>query len=414
MCASLQRAYDELRKANARLEQDIAVRRQTEDALRQSEQRFRDYAETASDWFWETGPDHRFTYLSERIAAFGINRPALIGHQRWDAAIDRADEPEKWRRHFQILERREPFRDLIYKVRHEDGSVGFVATSGKPVFDTGGRFVGYRGGARDATAAVRADQALREAKELAEAASRAKSMFLANMSHELRTPLNAIIGMSEMIKTEMLGPVVNAQYRSYAGDIHTSGMHLLGIINEILDLAKIEAGRMELDESELDLGVVVGDVLRIVAPQAAANGLAVESKLAPHLPHLRADDQAIRRILFNLLSNAFKFTPRNGKVTVALRQAENADIELSVADTGIGIAAEDISKLMQPFVQLDNVYQRKYQGTGLGLALVRSLAQLHGGSISIESVPGRGTVVTVWLPAARVVSTRVGDPQLQK
>jgi PAS domain S-box-containing protein len=410
MCASLQRAYDELRKANARLEQDIAVRRQTEDALRQSEQRFRDYAETASDWFWETGPDHRFTYLSERLAAFGINRPALIGHQRWDAAIDRADEPEKWRWHFRILERREPFRDLIYKVRHEDGSVGFVATSGKPVFDPGGRFVGYRGGGRDATATVRADQALREAKDLAEAASRAKSMFLANMSHELRTPLNAIIGMSEMIKTEMLGPVANPQYRSYAGDIHTSGLHLLGIINEILDLAKIEAGRMELDERELDLGVVVGEVLRIVAPQSAANGLVVESQLAPQLPHLRADEQAIRRILFNLLSNAFKFTPRNGKVTVTLRQAENADIELSVADTGIGIAAEDISKLMQPFVQLDNVYQRRFQGTGLGLALVRSLAQLHGGSISIESVPGRGTVVTVWLPAGRVVSQRIGDP----
>jgi signal transduction histidine kinase len=239
-------------------------------------------------------------------------------------------------------------------------------------------------------------------------------MFLANMSHELRTPLNAIIGMSEMIKTEMLGPVANPQYRSYAGDIHTSGLHLLGIINEILDLAKIEAGRMELDERELDLGVVVGEVLRIVAPQAAANGLAVDSQLAPKLPHLRADEQAIRRILFNLLSNAFKFTPRGGEVTVALRQAENGDLELSVADTGIGIAAEDISKLMQPFVQLDNVYQRKYQGTGLGLALVRSLAQLHGGSISIESVPGRGTVVTVWLPAARVVPTRVGDPQLQK
>jgi signal transduction histidine kinase len=234
------------------------------------------------------------------------------------------------------------------------------------------------------------------------------------MSHELRTPLNAIIGMSEMIKTEMLGPVAHPQYRSYAGDIHTSGLHLLGIINEILDLAKIEAGRMELDERELDLCVVVGEVLRIVAPQAAANGLAVDSQLAPKLPHLRADEQAIRRILFNLLSNAFKFTPRGGKVTVALRQAENADLELSVADTGIGIAAEDISKLMQPFVQLDNVYQRKYQGTGLGLALVRSLAQLHGGSISIESEPAQGTIVTVWLPADRVVQKRVGDPQLQK
>jgi PAS domain S-box-containing protein len=403
LCASLQRAYDELRHANSRLEHDIARRRQAQAALRQSEARFRDYAETASDWFWETGPDHRFTYLSDRIDAFGIRGADLIGQPRWEAAADREAEPEKWRGHFQILEQREPFRDFTYKVRHVDGSLGYVAVSGKPVFDQEDRFIGYRGGARDVTAAVWADHALRRAKEEAEAANRTKSMFLANMSHELRTPLNAVIGLAEMIEGEMLGPVGNETYRGYAADIHASGRHLLAIISEILDLAKIEAGRLDLEETVLDVGGIAAEVARLVDPQAVAAGVAVRCEIAADLPALRADEQAIRRILYNLLSNGLKFTPRGGSVTVSVAREPSGEIAIAVADTGIGIAAHDLPRLTQPFVQLDNVYRRKYQGTGLGLSLVRSLAELHGGSVEIASEEGAGTVVTVRLPASRVV-----------
>ena len=212
--ARLQHAYDDLRTANRQLEEDLRARRRIEAALRESEQRFRDYAVTASDWFWETGPDHRFTYLSDRVKDFGVDTAAMIGHRRWDAATDLQDEPTKWRRHFRALEQREPFRDFVYRILLRDGSHGFVSSSGQPLFDSSGSFLGYRGVGRDVTATTRAEQALRDAKLQAEAASRAKSEFLANMSHELRTPLNAIIGFSEMIKSEILGPVNHGATRT--------------------------------------------------------------------------------------------------------------------------------------------------------------------------------------------------------
>jgi len=405
--AQLRGAYDKQRKGNLELERDIATRRRTEGALRESEHRFRDFAETASDWFWETSPDHRFTYVSERAVDFGFDPVGLIGRHRWDAATDLEDESEKWHRHFRALEWREPFRQLVYRIKLQDGSDGFAETSGKPVFDNAGGFLGYRGVGRDMTSAVRAEMALRDAKEQAELASRAKSSFLANMSHELRTPLNAIIGLSEMIKAEILGPVGNAQYRGYAGDINTSGQHLLGIINEVLDLAKVEAGKMELDLRVVNLGEITTDVLRILKAQAESAGLTLENRITPDLPRIHADSQALRRILFNLLSNAIKFTPSGGTVTVGLCQAPTREIELSIADTGIGIAAENIPKLMQPFVQLDSVYERKFQGTGLGLAMVRSLVERHGGTVNIESETGRGTHVMVRLPAHLVVTDQM-------
>ncbi len=180
-----------------------------------------------------------------------------------------------------LLEQREPFRDFVYRILLRDGSHGFVSSSGQPLFDSSGSFLGYRGVGRDVTATTRAEQALRDAKLQAEAASRAKSEFLANMSHELRTPLNAIIGFSEMIKSEILGPVDHEQYRTYAGDINSSGLHLLGIINEILDLAKVEAGKMDLDLRLLNLTEIAKDVLRILQTQADAMGLTLEVAIAP-------------------------------------------------------------------------------------------------------------------------------------
>ncbi|HET6160183.1 MAG TPA: ATP-binding protein [Dongiaceae bacterium] len=402
--ARLQHAYDDLRTVNLQLEEDIRARRRAESALRESELRFRDYAETASDWFWETGPDHRFNYISDRAGEFGIATSGVIGHRRWDAATDLEDEPTKWRRHFRTLEHREPFRDFIYRIMLADGSHGFVSTSGKPTFDAGGGFLGYRGVGRDVTSTTRAEQALRDAKLQAETASRAKSDFLANMSHELRTPLNAIIGLSEMIRVEMLGPVANEQYRSYADDINASGLHLLGIINEILDLAKVEAGKMDLDIRLLSLGDIARDVLRILKTQADAMGLGLEVTIAADLPRVHADEQAFRRILFNLLSNAFKFTPSGGKVAVWLGREPTGEIRLSVADTGIGIAPENIPKLMQPFVQIENVYKRRTPGAGLGLAIVRSLVERHGGTVVIESELDEGTRIVVTLPAKLVAS----------
>lgn len=391
----------------AAIARDITRRRQAEAAARHSERRFRDFAETASDWFWETGPTHRFTYISDRAADHGGEPARLLHLQRWAFAADWELEPEKWRTHVALLERRERFRDFVYKLVAADGSLRHVAVAGKPVLDDEGRFAGYRGVARDVTAAVESEAALREAKRQAENANRAKSDFLANMSHELRTPLNAIMGFSDIIKSNVLGLAGISRYRAYAEDIHASARHLLGIINDILDVAKIEAGHVEISEQPHRLQDISAEIMRLMAGDIDRAGLAPAMALDPGVPPVMVDARAVRQMLLNLVSNAVKFTRRGGTVTIGLSRTASDEVRLSVQDSGIGIAGEDIPKLMQPFTQLGSVYGRNHQGTGLGLALVRALAERHGGTVTIESALGQGTTVTVTFPAQRVAASEM-------
>jgi signal transduction histidine kinase len=244
-------------------------------------------------------------------------------------------------------------------------------------------------------------QQLHIAKMGAETANRAKSEFLANMSHELRTPLNAIIGFSEIIKKGMFGPL-SARYCSYGGDIHDSGTHLLNLINEILDLSKLEAGHFELHEENVDIAAVIQTSKRLVEPQAEKGKVQLSEAVETDLPMVLADERRIRQVLINILSNAVKFTPEGGQVLVqSLIRGDG--IVIAISDTGIGIAPGQIGKAMEPFGQIDSKISRKYEGTGLGLPLAKRLVELHGGTLAVESALGVGTTVTIVLPHERVV-----------
>jgi two-component system, cell cycle sensor histidine kinase PleC len=240
------------------------------------------------------------------------------------------------------------------------------------------------------------------AKEAAEAADGAKTRFLANMSHELRTPLNAIIGFSSMIAMEVRGPLNPEVYKEYANDINHSGTHLLGVINDILDLSKIAAGRVDIEPADVRLPALIEDCVHMVRMKAEAAGLELIVDVPHDVPSLSGDERMVKRMLINLLSNAVKFTEQ-GHVRVTAHQARDGALALSVADTGIGIAAENLPRLMRPFMQVDATISRKHEGTGLGLSLVKSMVELHGGEIVIESALGSGTTVTLHFPAGRTI-----------
>ncbi|KIL98985.1 Signal transduction histidine kinase [Paramagnetospirillum magnetotacticum MS-1] len=244
---------------------------------------------------------------------------------------------------------------------------------------------------------IRAERELVAAKEQADLANRAKTEFLANVSHELRTPLNAVIGFSEVMASEMFGPLGSARYAGYVNDILTSGRHLLAVINDILDIAKIEAGQMEFDMEPVEPAEVVAAAIRIVESRADSGGLFLGTHIAEDVPILRADRRRLLQILVNLLSNSVKFTPEGGRVEVTVEKI-GVDVGFTVADTGIGMSEDEVVVAMQPFRQVDGSLSRRYDGTGLGLPLVRAFVELHGGSLVMDSRKGEGTRVTVRLP----------------
>ena len=247
----------------------------------------------------------------------------------------------------------------------------------------------------------RALESLVKEKDRAEEANRFKSEFLSGMSHELRTPLNAIIGFSDCILQGLHGPLGNQRYQEYVGDIRDSGLHLLGIINDILDLSKIEAGKFELDEHAFDIGALLQSCCRLMGERSAAAGVALTATIAPNLPPYHADERRLKQVIINLLSNAVKFTLEGGCVHVDATFDRDKGLCLSVADTGIGMTQSDIQRALTPFTQINSAQTRKHEGTGLGLPLSVAFVKLLGGTLTMASTAGRGTTVCVTLPAAR-------------
>lgn len=287
---------------------------------------------------------------------------------------------------------------------HKDGHTFWVSSSISPIKDDDGRVTHFVAMHENITARKEAQAEIEAARESAEIANRAKAELLANTSHELRTPLNAIIGFSASLKEEIFGTLSNDKQREYVDDIHSSGTHLLALINDILDVSAIEAGKLELHEDAFDVAAVIDVAQKMVLPRALSGDVRLSTHVADGLPDLFADERRIKQVVLNLLSNAIKFTPAGGEVTLHADLNDSHELCLQVTDTGIGMSKHDLAKAMTQFGQVDGSLARKHEGTGLGLPLSVGLVEAHGGILAMSSEKGVGTTATITFPAHRSVT----------
>ncbi|GFO61463.1 hypothetical protein GMST_37880 [Geomonas silvestris] len=400
---------------------DNTVRNRIETEQMQLSQRLRDHQfytrslfEANVDASMTTDPCGIITDVNKQMEALtDCTRDELIGapFRNYFTEPERAESGIKL-----VLDERK-ITDFELTVRTRDGRETVVSLNATTFYDRDRKLQGVFAAARDVTERKRLDQVLQEknlelenARAVAEKTSLTKSDFLANMSHELRTPLNSVIGFSEVLQDQLFG-AINDKQQEYVNNIITSGRHLLSLINDILDLSKVESGKMGLDLSTFSLREALDASLKILRERAVKAGLSLELDLAPEAELLiKADSRKLKQILFNLLSNAVKFTPTAGSVTVSARR-DGAFIEITVADTGIGIREEDVPRLFQTFTQLESVYTKGFEGTGLGLALTRQLVELHGGRIWVKSEFGIGSRFSFTIPITQV-ARRADEPPL--
>lgn len=406
---NLQHAYEEVQTINSELEmrvhertqhlqQEIVEREYVQDSLKYSEQRLRDIAESASDWFWEMGPDFKFTYVSGRFYdVTGMKQEDVIGKSRLDIASKAltAEEKEKWALHEELLENRLPIEDFAYHLVTPDNQSYYVEFNGVPVYDKVGNFKGYRGAARDITQQIAYQDNLEEAKRQAEVANKAKSEFISSMSHELRTPLNGILGFAQLLE---MNPkkALDEQQTTYVHQILSAGNHLLRLINEILDLAKVEAGKVQLSMEPIMPVHVIQESLNIL--EALCQKYEVKlitdfDQVSPDL-QISADLTRFSQIVMNLCSNAIKYNHKGGTVSITIIQDSDDWLKISFTDTGPGISPEHMEMLFTPFNRLE-AEGSTTEGTGVGLSITQKLVELMSGQISVESTPGEGS--TFWV-----------------
>ncbi len=428
----------ELTDANAQLLREFDDRQRAEEALRDSEFRYRHLFDASPIGVWEED------YSGAKRVIDGLKAQGVIDFRRHFR-----DHPEALRRAVQAITiidvneatlkihgasdkqafirgRTEKRRELAHfyveelamlaqgklrstqeaPLRRYDGTTAVVrniSIISDAYAETWERLITTE---EDITERRHAEDAMRQARDDADQASRAKSNFLANMSHELRTPLNAIMGFAEMISTEMLGTIENTKYCDYATDIGKSGQHLLKLIDDILDLSKIESGKLDLNETDVDIAAMVDACTPLVARRAEQGGVALHVEIPPDLPAIRGDERRLKQIVINLMANAVSFTPNGGRVSVGASVEPSGDFAFWVSDTGVGIAPEDLATVMEVFGQVGDVFSREHRGSGLGLPFSKGLAERRGGTLQIESTLGAGTTATLRLPAERTVTAQ--------
>ena len=392
MCGNLERAYGELREANGTLERDLKIRRRAEEDARASEQRFRDYAETASDWFWETGPDHVFTYISDRAGAFGMDRKAMIGKRRPDAAFDHDAEVEKWRDHMAILDRHEPFRKFEYRGRDGAGRLRYFRVNGQPVFTADGRFMGYRGSATDLTSQHETEERLRQSQKMD-----AIGQLTGGVAHDFNNVLTVIIGTIEIIQEGLADKPELAAIAQLIDDAASRGAE---ITSQLLTFAR----RQPLEPREIDVNGLVVETAKLLKPILGEH-VEIVTRLADDAWPAMADPSQLSSAIVNLAVNARDAMPGGGRLTLETANREldgtgNGDgdtgpfVMVAVADTGHGIPADIRDRVFEPFFTTKGVGR----GTGLGLSMVYGFAKQTGGTVAIESEEGRGTVMRLFLP----------------
>ncbi|MBE9176275.1 PAS domain S-box protein, partial [Synechocystis salina LEGE 06155] len=382
--------------------EDITERKKFITALAASEAKYRTFIETANDLIFSIDCDSCFTYLSPNIIEIlGYSPEELKGLAYAD--IVHPDDLTQCNIAFQRLMGGQRVKGLEYRVRRKDGSWRWHSSSLTPEFNSQGQVVGLFGFALDYTERKLAELRQQKLNQELLKANQLKDEFLAMMSHELRTPLNAILGMTESLEEEIFGPISDRQKNSLEV-IYKSGSHLLDLINDILDLSKMESGQMELSWKTAKIQELVESTLIYVKTQTNKKQIALTKEIAEDLPAVTVDERRIRQVLINLLNNAVKFTPEGGKVTVSaallpsFADIDRPHIRLAVRDTGIGISTEDLPRLFKPFIQIDSALNRKHEGTGLGLSLVKNIVEMHGGEVGVESEVGRGSCFWFTIP----------------
>lgn len=368
---------------------------------------YRAFFEHAVEGIFRTTPDGHYLAVNQALAEiYGYGAPEELITRLTDIGAQLYVDSRRRGEFRTQMQQNDMVTDFVSEIYHQSGKRIWISENARAVRDWSGALICYEGTVEDVTQRFEAERALRAALRQAELANRAKAAFLAAMSHELKTPLNAVLGFSEIIRDEMLGPVGQGPYRDYAADIHSSGKRLLAIINDVLDVSRLEGGQLTIETRPSGA--------RDIAEQAVAMARATTGEHHPvtiaipaDLPILQVDPRRIAQVLGNLLANAIKFTPAEGGITISAYVRSDGGVNFEVADSGIGMAEETIAAAMEPFRQLDGSLARKFEGAGLGLSIARALCELHGATLSIVSAVGTGTTVTVSLPPSRSEKARL-------